>query len=175
MPAYAEILISGCITLIVAVIGGALFKVLVKRSFDSVDVLVKNNSTKIEKLEEKMSSMKDTLDGQGLVTNKECKVYRDTVDSLEDTVKFAEKDIVRLQEHLKALDDLKKTMSSIEALKAEFHEKFLPKTDFIREIQLLSSQLETIFKKIDHVDEQVEKKIASLRSQINDLNKANRS
>ncbi|MFA5132521.1 MAG: hypothetical protein WC444_04355 [Candidatus Paceibacterota bacterium] len=69
-----------------------------------------------------------------------------------------EKDITRLQECTRDLDSIRKQMLVIESLKSEFLEKFTRRGDFIREMQLLNSQLEIIQKKIDKLDERINRR-----------------
>lgn len=76
------------------------------------------------------------------------------INSASHKILNLEKDIIRVQGAVKSVEDV---------LRAEFTEKFLARADFIRDIQLLNSQVESIYKKIDHVDDKLDTKLNSLR------------
>lgn len=140
--ATSQTVLSGIITAIFIVLSGGVLVYFVKRTFKTID-------KKISVLEDKLMNAKF--------------ITREDFTETKDSSKLANTSIIRLQEQIKALEDIKKTLSSVDALKAEFHEKFLRKTDFIRDIQIITSQLETIHKKIDHVDDKIDK---SLRGKV---------
>jgi peptidoglycan hydrolase CwlO-like protein len=81
------------------------------------------------------------------------------VDRLNTCFSGHDRDIVRVQEIAKFIETYQSRLSEIEALRAEFLEKFIRRGDFIREMQILNSQVAAIYQKIDHVDEKVDERL----------------
>lgn len=73
--------------------------------------------------------------------------------------------LTELKVKIEALELLRDKVNTIDALRAEFLEKFLPKSDFTREIEIMTSQIEGIYRKIDHLDEKLDKKMTQLRGE----------
>ena len=81
-------------------------------------------------------------------------IYR-AVDKLINDCCGYDRDIVRIQEAVKMIDMYKNKLTEIEALRSEFLEKFTRRGDFIREMQVLNSQVQATYQKVDRLEEQV--------------------
>lgn len=73
-----------------------------------------------------------------------------------------DREIVRMQEFIKSLEMFKNKIMEVEALRAEFLEKFTRRGDFIREMQILSSSIQATHQKIDHLEDQIVDRLRSL-------------
>ena len=136
-----DAVVQGIIAFVFVAIGGAILKVLFGRVFKNIDQEIK--------------SMKNQINER--VPRETCAIRVESLEDLEERVGNMEKDVVSLQKSYETLEEIRKTLSNIDALRAEFLEKFQRKADFNRELQILGSQLESIYKKIDHLDEKWEK------------------
>lgn len=135
-----DAVIQGGIALVICILGGVVVKVFIARTFKGID-------DKINSLEKKIE---DT------VPVSEYKLKMDKCEKLETKVDEASDNIIRLQEATKIFDSLKERTENIDKLRVEFLEKYQPKADFIREMQILNSQLETAHKMITRLDEKIE-------------------
>jgi hypothetical protein len=110
-----------------AVVNGALF-FHQKRSFDTID-------QKFKELDEKSG----LLDG---------KVHNLQLES------------VRSESLCKSLDETKDRLKSLLELRAEFLvrlNEYIRRGDFVRDVQILTNQIESIHKKIDYVDSKLDR------------------
>lgn len=85
-----------------------------------------------------------------------------TIKQMELDAKFAvlDKEIVRVQEQLKEVPECRQKISALENIRVEMLEKlekYLPRGDFIREIQIVSNQIEANYKKTDTLANAVDK------------------
>jgi len=140
-----DALLQGGIAIIVCVLAGAIVKVFITRTFKGID-------DKIVSLEKKINDI-------DYVPTTECNLKMEKCIKLETKMEEASDDIIRLQEATKILDVLKKNAENINKLRVEFLERYQLKSDFIRDIQILNSQLEGVHKMITRLDE----KISSIR------------
>jgi hypothetical protein len=135
-----DALVQGGIAIVIGVLVGIIVKIFIARTFKGID-------DKINSLEHKIENN---------VPASECKLKMDKCEKLEIKASQASEDIIRLQEATKILDTLKKNAENIDKLRVEFLEKYQPKADFIREMQILNSQLESAHKMITRLDEKIE-------------------
>ena len=135
-----DAVIQGGIALIICILGGLVVKVFAVRTFKGID--------------DKMKSLEKKIDGTVPAT--ECVLKMENCTKLETKMESVSGDIIRLQEATKILDTLKKNAENIDKLRVEFLEKYQPKADFIREMQILNSQLESAHKMITRLDEKVD-------------------
>ena len=133
-------IIQGVIALVMCGIASVIVKIFINRTFKGID-------DKISAVEKKLE---DTVPAS------ECKLKMDKCEKLENKANQASDDIIRLQETTKILDTLKEKAENIDKLRVEFLEKYQPKADFIREMQILNSQLESAHKMITRLDEKIE-------------------
>ena len=143
-----DALLQGCIAIIFVVIGGLIIRVFVARTFKGIDDNIKNIDIKVEK---ELTEMNKKISKN--VPISECSLKMEKCIKLEKQMDHASEAIIRLQEASKILDSLKKTAENIDKLRVEFLEKYQPKADFIREMAILNSQLESIHKMITRLDE----------------------
>lgn len=125
--------ILSIIALAVTVIGGAILKVMFSRAFKSSD--------------DANRALKESIDS-----------FSKTLDEQDKCGRKLELDLNSLQTKFAEFDKLRVKLDSIDALRAEFMEKFERRSEFVREIQILQNQIEMIFKKVDHVDNQLVKR-----------------
>ena len=133
-------LIQGGIAAIICGVAAVIIKIFIPRTFKGID-------DKINAIEQKVTNT---------VPATECKLKMDKCEKLETKANQASDDIIRLQEATKVLDSLKEKADNIDKLRVEFLEKYQPKADFIREMQILNSQLESAHKMITRLDEKIE-------------------
>lgn len=110
-----------------ALVNGALF-FHQKRSFDTID-------QKIKDVEEKCSN-------------------------LNKTVHSLQLDGVRSESLCKSVDETKTRLGSLLELRSEFLERlgdYIRRGDFIRDVQIITNQIESIHKKIDYVDTKLDR------------------
>lgn len=141
-PVWSYI-IQGVVTLLLVVVAGAIVKVLVGRTFKSIDQDIKKLS--------------DQVVAANWVPRETFDIRMQNLTDAEASIEGLGKDVVRLEEITKILAELRHAIANIDTLRAEFLEKFQRKTDFIRELSLLVSQIEGIYKKIDHIDDKIDK------------------
>jgi chromosome segregation ATPase len=115
------------IAVLSSVIIATWIKLMTGRAFTSIDKKIKDLEDQIKETES-ISAKLDNFD------------------------RGTEKDLVRIQEALKALDSATEKLSQIDSLRVEFLEKFQRKSEFVREIQIINNQIDAILKKMDHVD-----------------------
>ena len=135
-----DAVIQGGIALIICILGGLVVKVFAVRTFKAIDDKIKAVEKKVE----------------GAVPATECSLKMEKYEKLETKIDAASDAIIRLQEATKILDTLKKNAENIDKLRVEFLEKYQPKADFIREMQILNSQLESAHKMITRLDEKID-------------------
>jgi len=148
---FYQILLQSVYSLVFVTICGVILKVLFGRLFKSIDNEIKAISRRVDDLSE---SFKDTC--KELVHQTTFDLKMKVLDDVEDTVEELGKDVVRLQEGSKSVTEIKDSLKTIDSLRAEFLDKFQRKPEFNREMQIFASQLESIFKKIDHLDEKLD-------------------
>jgi len=79
------------------------------------------------------------------------------VEEIETKLAVLDKEIVRMQEQLKEIPELRNKITQLEKIRVEMLERYLPRGDFIREIQIMSNQMEANWKKTDQLDGKLEK------------------
>jgi len=124
------------LSIISILLAGGLFlwvKILTKRAFTSIDAQIKILSDRIDKLEAR-------------------------IDDLEDNDIETGKDIVKLQEAMKAIDEIKVAIKELVAFQSEVRDRYLRKSDFIRESQIIANQIESLHKKIEYLDSKLDRK-----------------
>jgi len=133
--------ILALVALVVTVIGGSIAKVMFSRAFKASDVGTKALA---DHLDAELSNLSKRLDG--LIGD---------IDNVAGLGRNSEKDIIKLQSCVESLNMLKAKIDSIDTLKTEFLEKFVKSVDFIRELQVIISQIDAIFRKVDQLDSKV--------------------
>ena len=131
--------ILSILSLFIAVVGGALLKSLVGRAFAA-------NDQKIVDLQNKK-----------WVSESTCQIRVEKLDSVEKDYRVTEKEVTRLIEITTTLKELQKKFGSLDKIRADFLEKFVPAPDFARQMQIMVSQIEGIYKKIDHLDQKLDR------------------
>lgn len=133
-------LVQGGIAIVICGIASVIVKLFITRTFKGID-------DKISAIEKKIEET---------VPVSECTLKMEKCKKLETKMEEASDDIIRLQEATKVLDTLKKHAENIDKLRVEFLEKYQPKADFIREMQILNSQLESAYNMITRLDEKID-------------------
>lgn len=128
-------------TLAITLIGGAIAKVMFSRAFKASDIGTKALSEHVDTVLGNLSKRLDGLIGD--------------IDNVAALVRGSEKDIIKLQSCMESLDALRAKVDVVDGLKAEFLEKFVKSVDFIRELQVIISQIDAIFRKVDQLDSKV--------------------
>lgn len=137
-----DAVVQGGIALVICILGGLVVKIFIARTFKGIDDAIKN--------------LEKQLDGIDYVSTSECSLKMGKCIKLENKMETASDAIIRLQEATKILDTLKKNAENIDKLRVEFLEKYQPKADFIREMQILNSQLESAHKMITCLDKKID-------------------
>jgi len=146
-----DALLQGLVTIAIVVIGGLIVRVFIARTFKGIDDNIKNIDKKVDKELEEINK-KVAL----CVPTSECDLKMEKGIKLENKIEHASEDIIRLQEASKILDSLKQNADRIDKLRVEFLEKYQPKADFIREMAILNSQVESIHKMITRLDDKLD-------------------
>jgi peptidoglycan hydrolase CwlO-like protein len=127
--------ILSVVTLLLALVFGAIMKTLVSRAFKATDDKIKD------------------LENQVSVVNKALTTINSSISTLQ-------KNVIDTNH---ALDVAK----NLDGFRLELVEKFLLRVDFVRELSLITNQIESIHPKIDQLDDKIEK----LRNKVADLEK----
>lgn len=118
---------------------GAYFKVSISRTFKTSD--------------EKIKEVKDDL--KLTVKTFELDKIEERIKSLERKSEDHGTDITRLVEANKLLAEIKSKINYLENIKIELFEKYTKHSDFIKDFQIITSNLETIHNKIERIDEKI--------------------
>ena len=70
-----------------------------------------------------------------------------------------DRDMARLQESLKVMDGFSGKLDDLATLRAEILDKFTKRGDFVREMQIMASQLRLVQQKIDHIDAKLDERL----------------
>jgi DNA repair ATPase RecN len=140
---------------------GAWLKALFSRANKAADIRLDTHDKQFVKLEAAIGSCASfAIVGDKLADlSKKIDTLHAYYASVDTICRNHDRDLARLEEVLKLVDEFKKSIHAIEALRSEFLEKFTRRADFVRELQTLSSQVETVFRMIDRVAEKVDERI----------------
>lgn len=147
----------GSLSLLVSALVGTWLKFAISRIFRDMDVKInglqesfssKAEQTEFVKFEGMMQAIENRIFGQLEKLQSFC-------DELDQSNRCHDKDIVRLQELSKSITKLTEEFSTMESLRSEFLEKFTRESTFLREIQSINSQIESIYGKIDRIDDKL--------------------
>lgn len=122
-----------------------------------IGFLLKRSLSQASKAIEKSTKVENTIETSHFVTKEVFDIRIAQLFDVDVASKKCSDDLIQLKEQFRLLENLSKSLTSIEALRSEFLEKFQRKPDFIRDIQLINSQIETIHKKIDHLDDKLDR------------------
>lgn len=85
--------------------------------------------------------------------------FQSDLDRLDICSRSYDRELTRISEILKSIDSIKDKLNEIAMLRSEFLEKFTQRGDFIREMQVMTSQVNMIYQKIEHVDEKMDERL----------------
>lgn len=82
-----------------------------------------------------------------------------SIANLDNNNRCFDRDITRIQESLRSIDNIKNKLDDLSKLREEVLDKFTKRGDFIREMQIMTSHLRIVQEKIDHIDDKIDEKM----------------
>jgi len=146
---WSPSLVLSIIALIVSVIGGALVRIFVGRTFKGIDDSISSLTGSLETLNIKVQN------GCWISPNT-CDMRMRGVEKLTDLIPDLDKQVALLISYKKRIEEVQDRVKNIDAIRVEFLEKFVPIPEFSRQIKIITSQLEGIYKKIDSLDNKLD-------------------
>lgn len=106
----------------------------------------------ITQVVERIKSYEDRFGNLNVLLKSELDKVNAEVLTLDVGSRVFDRDITRIQEAVKAIEGIKCKLDDLSNLRAEFLEKFTRRGDFVREMQIMTSQLSLVQQKIDRID-----------------------
>lgn len=127
--------ILSIIAILVALFGGGLFAFFVKRTFSKID-------KEIKEIKDKKWVSVDHCK----LREEQIEYVDDSLESIKITINQLDKDLIRIQETTKNINEKVEKLSAVET---KLYRDFLEKKDFIPEISKISDQIEKIYNKFE--------------------------
>jgi len=128
--------VKDLLALIAIFLAGGLFlwvRILTKRAFLSIDTQIKGVTAAIEKVETRIAC-------------------------IESNIILSDKEIVKITEGLKTIDEIKQAIRELVAFRSEVQDRYQRKSEFVRESQIISNQIESLHKKLEYLDSKMDRK-----------------